>query len=123
MNLSIRNSIAKITSSRWAYKVNSTFALKRIKETCDDGFYIQNLETAIASTGETDVFGDYNDIYNIFVNLKDDLMKSYKQSIQVINAPLIPFERIVQRYPKMHAYKDEYTQSTTPKEFMDALRK
>ena len=60
-----RNSIAKITSSRWAYKVNSTFALERIKETCDDGFYIQNLETAIASTGETYVFGDYNDIYNI----------------------------------------------------------
>ena len=60
-----RNSIAKITSSRWAYKVNSTFALKRIKETCDDDYYIQNLETAIASTGETDVFGDYNDIYNI----------------------------------------------------------
>ncbi len=55
--------------------------------------------------------------------LKDDLMKSYKQSIQVINAPLIPFERILQRYPKMHAYKDEYTQSTTPKKFIDALRK
>ena len=60
-----RNSIAKITSSRWAYKISSTFALERIKEICDDGYYIQNLETAIASTGETDIFGDYNDIYNI----------------------------------------------------------
>ena len=38
-----RNSVAKITSSIWAYKVSSTFALERIKEICDDGFYIQNL--------------------------------------------------------------------------------
>ena len=77
-----RNSIAKITSSRWAYKVNSTFALERIKETCDDGFYIQNLETAIASTGETDVFGDYNDIYNILAkSSRNDYNSSYIYTI------------------------------------------
>lgn len=77
-----RNSIAKITSSRWAYKVSSTFALERIKETCDDGFYIQNLETAIASTGETDVFGDYNDIYNILAKgSRNDYASSYIYTI------------------------------------------
>ena len=77
-----RNSIAKITSSRWAYKVNSTFALERIKETCDDGFYIQNLETAIASTGETDIFGDYNDIYNILAKCsRNDYASSYIYTI------------------------------------------
>ena len=77
-----RNSIAKITSSRWAYKVNSTFALKRIKETCDDDYYIQNLETAIASTGETDVFGDYNDIYNILAKCsRNDYASSYIYTI------------------------------------------
>jgi hypothetical protein len=77
-----RNSIAKITSSRWAYKVNSTFALERIKETCDDGFYIQNLETAIASTGETDVFGDYNDIYNVLAKgSRNDYASSYIYTI------------------------------------------
>lgn len=77
-----RNSIAKITSSRWAYKVNSTFALKRIKETCDDDYYIQNLETAIASTGETDVFGDYNDIYNILAkSSRNDYNSSYIYTI------------------------------------------
>ena len=77
-----RNSIAKITSSRWAYKVSSTFALERIKETCDDGYYIQNLETAIASTGETDVFGDYNDIYNILAKCsRNDYASSYIYTI------------------------------------------
>ena len=77
-----RNSIAKITSSRWAYKVSSTFALERIKETCDDGFYIQNLETAIASTGETDVFGDYNDIYNVLAkSSRNDYSSSYIYTI------------------------------------------
>jgi len=77
-----RNSIAKITSSRWAYKVSSAFALERIKETCDDGFYIQNLETAIASTGETDVFGDYNDIYNILAKCsRNDYASSYIYTI------------------------------------------
>ena len=77
-----RNSIAKITSSRWAYKVSSTFALERIKETCDDGYYIQNLETAIASTGETDVFGDYNDIYNILAKgSRNDYNSSYIYTI------------------------------------------
>jgi hypothetical protein len=77
-----RNSIAKITNSRWAYKVNSTFALERIKETCDDGFYIQNLETAIASTGETDIFGDYNDIYNILAKgSRNDYSSSYIYTI------------------------------------------
>ena len=77
-----RNSIAKITSSRWAYKVNSTFALERIKETCDDGFYIQNLETAIASTGETDIFGDYNDIYNVLAKgSRNDYNSSYIYTI------------------------------------------
>jgi len=73
-----RNSIAKITSSRWAYKVNSTYALERIKELCNDDFYIQNLETAIASTGETDIFGDYNDIYNILAKgSRNDYTSSY----------------------------------------------
>ena len=77
-----RNSIAKITSSRWAYKVSSTFALERIKEICDDAFYIQNLETAIASTGETDVFGDYNDIYNILAkSSRNDYNSSYIYTI------------------------------------------
>jgi len=73
-----RNSIAKITSSRWTYKVNSTYALERIKELCNDDFYIQNLETAIASTGETDIFGDYNDIYNILAKgSRNDYTSSY----------------------------------------------
>ena len=77
-----RNSIAKITSSRWAYKVNSTFALERIKETCDDGFYIQNLETAIASTGETDIFGSYDDITNIIAyNTRNEYNSSYIYTI------------------------------------------
>jgi hypothetical protein len=77
-----RNSIAKITSSRWTYKVNSTYALERIKELCNDDFYIQNLETAIASTGETDIFGDYNDIYNILANgSRNDYTSSYIYTI------------------------------------------
>jgi hypothetical protein len=77
-----RNSISKITSSRWAYKVSSTFALERIKEICDDAFYIQNLETAIASTGETDVFGDYNDIYNVLAKgFRNDYSSSYIYTI------------------------------------------
>jgi hypothetical protein len=77
-----RNSVAKITSSRWAYKVSSTFALERIKEICDDGFYIQNLETAIASTGETHIFGDYNDIYNVLAkSARNDYSSSYIYTI------------------------------------------
>jgi len=77
-----RNSIAKITNSRWTYKVGSTFALERIKEICDDGYYIQNLETAIASTGETDIFGDYNDIYNILAkSSRNDYSSSYIYTI------------------------------------------
>ena len=77
-----RNSIAKITSSRWTYKVNSTYALERIKELCNDDFYIQNLETAIASTGETDIFGDYNDIYNILAKgSRNDYTSSYIYTI------------------------------------------
>lgn len=77
-----RNSIAKITSSRWAYKVSSTFALKRIKEICDDGYYIQNLETAIASTGETDIFGDYSDITNVIAhNTRNEYNSSYIYTI------------------------------------------
>lgn len=77
-----RNSIAKITSSRWAYKVSSTFALQRIKEICDDDFYIQNLETAITSTGETDIFGDYSDITNVIAhNTRNEYNSSYIYTI------------------------------------------
>jgi hypothetical protein len=77
-----RNSIAKITSSRWAYKVSSAFALERIKETCDDGYYIQNLETAIASTGETHIFGSYDDITNIIAhNTRNEYSSSYIYTI------------------------------------------
>ena len=77
-----KNSIAKISSSRWTYKVNSTFALKRIKEICDDDYYIQNLETAITSTGETDIFGDYNDVYNILAkSSRNDYSSSYIYTI------------------------------------------
>jgi hypothetical protein len=77
-----RNSVAKITSSRWAYKVSSTFALERIKEICDDGFYIQNLETAITSTGETDIFGSYDDITNIIAhNTRNEYNSSYIYTI------------------------------------------
>jgi hypothetical protein len=77
-----RNSIAKITSSRWAYKVGSTFALERIKAICDDGFYIQNLETAIASTGETHIFGDYSDITNVIAhNTRNEYSSSYIYTI------------------------------------------
>ena len=77
-----RNSVAKITSSRWAYKVSSTFALDRIKEICDDGYYIQNLETAITSTGETDIFGSYDDITNIIAhNTRNEYNSSYIYTI------------------------------------------
>ena len=77
-----KNSIAKISSSRWTYKVNSTFALKRIKEICDDDYYIQNLETAITSTGETDIFGNYNDVYNILAKCsRNDYASSYIYTI------------------------------------------
>lgn len=77
-----RNSIAKITSSRWVYKVSSTFALERIKEICDDGYYIQNLETAINSTGETDIFGDYSDITNVIAyNNRNEYNSSYIYTI------------------------------------------
>lgn len=77
-----RNSVAKITSSRWAYKVSSTFALERIKEICDDGYYIQNLETAITSTGETDIFGSYDDITNIIAhNTRNEYNSSYIYTI------------------------------------------
>jgi len=77
-----RNSIAKISSSRWAYKVSSTFALKRIKEICDDDFYIQNLETAITSTGENDIFGDYSDITNVIAhNTRNEYNSSYIYTI------------------------------------------
>ena len=77
-----RNSVAKITSSRWAYKVSSTFALERIKAICDDGFYIQNLETAITSTGETDIFGSYDDITNIIAyNTRNEYNSSYIYTI------------------------------------------
>jgi len=77
-----RNSVAKITSSRWAYKVSSTFALERIKAICDDGFYIQNLETAITSTGETDIFGSYDDIANtIAYNTRNEYNSSYIYTI------------------------------------------
>jgi hypothetical protein len=56
--------MGKMTGSNWYYIADAELILNRVKEICDDGYYIEKLETAIAASGATKICSDWSDMRN-----------------------------------------------------------
>jgi hypothetical protein len=59
-----KSSMGKMTGSNWYYIADAELILNRVKEICDDGYYIEKLETAIAASGATKICSDWSDMRN-----------------------------------------------------------
>jgi hypothetical protein len=59
-----KSSMGKMTGSNWYYIADAELILNRVKEMCDDGYYIEKLETAIAASGATKICSDWSDMRN-----------------------------------------------------------
>jgi hypothetical protein len=59
-----KSSMGKMTGSSWYYIADAELILNRVKEICDDGYYIEKLETAIAASGATKICSDWSDMRN-----------------------------------------------------------
>jgi len=57
-----KSSMGKMTGSNWYYIADAELILNRVKEICDDGYYIEKLETAIAASGATKICSDWSDM-------------------------------------------------------------
>jgi len=57
-----KSSMGKMTGSNWYYIADAELILNHVKEICDDGYYIEKLETAIAASGATKICADWSDM-------------------------------------------------------------
>jgi hypothetical protein len=62
----------------------------------------------------------YEDKFKAY--LPSTLMEEYKTSVLTIDKPLAPFQYVSNIIPKIHKYKEEYESSSTPREFIQAIR-
>lgn len=67
----------------------------------------------------------YNQTYyekKYIAQLPPPLYEKYKESLNVLDAPLDPYEFQVQRFPQLLPYQEIYTSSSSPRMFLQALR-
>lgn len=57
-----KSSMGKMTGSNWYYIADAELILNHVKEICDDGYYIEKLETALAASGATKICSDWSDM-------------------------------------------------------------
>jgi len=56
-------------------------------------------------------------------HLPPHLMEEYKKTLNVLDQPLAPFQYVSNIISKLYKYKEEYETSTTPRLFIQAIRK
>ena len=71
-----KSSVGKVTTSTWYYFADANTILENVKELCNDDYYIEKLETAIASTGAERVCSNWSDMRNTLCNGKGDIYES-----------------------------------------------
>ena len=59
-----KSSMGKMTGSSWYYIADAEVILNNVKTICDDGYYIEKLETALAASGATKICSDWSDMRN-----------------------------------------------------------
>jgi len=59
-----KSSMGKMTGSNWYYIADAELILNRVKQICDDGYYIEKLETALDASGATKICADWSDMRN-----------------------------------------------------------
>jgi hypothetical protein len=63
-----KSSVGKLTTSTWYYFADANTILENVNKLCNDDYYIEKLETAIASTGSERVCSNWSDMRNTLCN-------------------------------------------------------
>jgi hypothetical protein len=71
-----KSSVGKLTTSTWYYFADANTILENVKKLCNDQYYIDKLETAIASTGAERVCSNWSDMRNTLCNGNMDIYDS-----------------------------------------------
>ena len=71
-----KSSVGKLTTSTWYYFADTNTILENVKKLCNDQYYIDKLETAIASTGAERVCSNWSDMRNTLCNGNLDIYES-----------------------------------------------
>jgi hypothetical protein len=71
-----KSSVGKLTTSTWYYFADANTILENVKKLCNDQYYIDKLETAIASTGAERVCSNWSDMRNTLCNGNMDIYES-----------------------------------------------
>lgn len=71
-----KSSVGKVTTSTWYYFADANTILENVKKLCNDNYYIEKLETAIASTGAERVCSNWSDMRNTLCNGRADTYES-----------------------------------------------
>ncbi len=64
-----------------------------------------------------------NEIYPIIHNESGTLMYNYSNSLKVLDEPIMDYSLIINIFPQLIEYKNEYESSKTPRLFINLLRK
>jgi hypothetical protein len=71
-----KSSVGKVTTSTWYYFADANTILENVNKLCNDDYYIEKLETAIASTGSERVCSNWSDMRNTLCNGNMDIYES-----------------------------------------------
>ena len=71
-----KSSVGKVTTSTWYYFADANTILENVNKLCNDDYYIEKLETAIASTGSERVCSSWSDMRNTLCNGNMDIYES-----------------------------------------------
>jgi hypothetical protein len=71
-----KSSVGKLTTSTWYYFADANTILENVNKLCNDDYYIEKLETAIASTGSERVCSNWSDMRNTLCNGNMDIYES-----------------------------------------------
>jgi hypothetical protein len=71
-----KSSVGKVTTSTWYYFADANTILENVNKLCNDDYYIEKLETAIASTGSERVCSNWSDMRNTLCNGNLDIYES-----------------------------------------------
>jgi hypothetical protein len=77
-----KSSMGKMTGSSWYYIADAELILNRVKEICDDGYYIEKLETAIEASGATKICSDWSDMRNCLASNHNHYDSGYIYAVE-----------------------------------------
>jgi hypothetical protein len=64
-----------------------------------------------------------NTVFPDIISEPESLMDKYTISLQVLDEPIMDYSQIINSYPQFSEYEEEYKVATTPREFINLLRK